>query len=84
MRQGNKGAADAASVTARFGLKLTIFLFLCSLQLAFGHPTSFFVLAGLSAVLCLALALWLGEKPFGRSLTYWDEATWFGMVACLG
>jgi hypothetical protein len=53
------------------------------LQLAFGYPTSFFVLAGLSAVLCLALALWFGERPFGRSLTYWDEAAWFGLIACL-
>jgi hypothetical protein len=83
MRQGNKRTADTASVTARFGLKLTIFLFLCSLQLAFGYPISFFVLAGLSAVLCLALALWFGERPFARSLTYWDEAAWFGLVACL-
>jgi hypothetical protein len=83
MRQGNKRTAHADSVTARFGLKLTVFLFLSSLQLAFGYPTSFFVLAGLSAVLCLALALWFGERPFGRSLTYWDEAAWFGLVACL-
>jgi hypothetical protein len=67
MRQGHKRTAGAASVTARFGLKLTIFLLLCGLQLAFGSPVSFFVLAGLSAVLCLALALWFGERPFARS-----------------
>ena len=83
MRQGNKRTGDVASVTARFGLKLTTFLFLCSLQLAFGSPSSFFVLAGLSAVLCLVLALWLSERPFARSLTHWDEAAWFGLVACL-
>jgi hypothetical protein len=83
MRQGNKRTAGAASVTARFGLKLTIFLLLCGLQLAVGYQISFFVLAGLSAVLCLALALWFGERPFARSLTYWDEAAWFGLIACL-
>ena len=83
MRQGSKRTADAASVTARFGLKLAIFLFICSLQLAVGSPVSVFVLAGLSSVLCLALALWFGERPFARSLTYWDEAAWFGLVACL-
>ena len=83
MRQGNKRTADAASVMARFGLKLTIFLFLCSLQLAVGSSVSVFVLAGLSSVLCLALALWFGERPFARSLTYWDEAAWFGLIACL-
>ena len=83
MRQGNKRTVDAVSVTARFGLKLTIFLILCGIQLAFGYPTSFLVLVGLSAVLCLALALWHGERPFGRTLTYWDEAAWFGLVACL-
>jgi hypothetical protein len=81
--EGSKRTADAAPITARFSLKLTIFLLLCSLQLAFGYPISFFVLAGLSAVLCLALALWFGERPFARSLTYWDEAAWFGLVACL-
>jgi hypothetical protein len=83
MRQGNKRTTDVASVTARFGLKLTIFLIVCGFQIAFGHPTSFFVLAGLSAALCIALALWIGEWPFDRSLTYWDEAAWFGLVACL-
>jgi hypothetical protein len=49
-----------------------------------GAPTSFFALAGLSGALCLFLALWKGDHPFGRSLTYWDEAAWFGLVACLG
>lgn len=83
MRQGNKRTADATSVTARFGLKLTIFLFLCSPQLTFGPPISFTVLTGLSAVLCLVLALCFGERPFARTLTYWDEAVWFGLVACL-
>lgn len=83
MRQDSRHTADAASVTARFGLKLTSFLLLSSLQLAFGCPVTFFVLVGLSAVLCLALALWFGERPFGRSLTYWDEAAWFGLIACL-
>jgi hypothetical protein len=74
MRLGNKRMADVISVMGRFGLKLTIFRFLCTLQLAFGDPISLFVLTGLSAVLCLALALWLGEKRLGRSLTCWDEA----------
>jgi hypothetical protein len=54
MRQGNKRTANAAAVTARFGLKLRIFLTLCSLQLAVGSPSSFFVLTGQSTILYLA------------------------------
>jgi hypothetical protein len=74
----------AFSVAARFGLKLAIFFLVCTVQLVvFGPPTSFFALAGLSAALCLALALWKGDEPFSRSLTYWDEAAWFGLIACL-
>jgi glucose dehydrogenase len=59
-------------------------LVVCAVQLVvLGPSTSFFVLAGLSGALCLALALWKGETPFGQSLTYWDEAAWFGLIACL-
>jgi hypothetical protein len=83
MRQGNKRTTGAVSVPARFGLKLTIFLIVCGFQIALGHPTSFFVLAGLSAALCVTLALQTGEWPFGRSFIYWDEAAWSGLVACL-
>jgi hypothetical protein len=84
MKQVNGHTLGAFSVAARFGLKLAIFLLVCAFQLVvFGPPTSFFALAGLSAVLCVVLALWKGEWPLARSLTYWDEAAWFGLVACL-
>jgi hypothetical protein len=61
----------AFSVAARFGLKLAISLLVRAFQwVVFGPPTSFFALAGLSGALCLSLALWRGEHPFGRSFTY--------------
>ncbi|MGF9764575.1 hypothetical protein AAII07_56790 [Microvirga sp. 0TCS3.31] len=70
---------------ARFGLKLAIFLLVCAVQwVVLGPPTSFFTLAGLSGALCLSLALWKEDYPFGCSFTYWDVAAWFGLVACLG
>ncbi|WP_046867825.1 hypothetical protein [Microvirga massiliensis] len=75
---------DVSPVAARFGLKLVTFLIIGACQIVAGYPSSFFNLAGLSGVLCLVLALGKGEWPFSRSLTYWDEATWFGLVACLG
>lgn len=85
MGQVNEHTRGAVSVAARFGLKLAIFLLVCAVQWAvLGSPTSFFALAGLSGAICLSLALWKGESPFARSLTYWDEAAWFGLVACLG
>jgi hypothetical protein len=60
-------------------------LLVCGFQcVMLASPTSFFALSGLSGALCLSLALWKGERPFARSLTYWDEAAWFGLVACLG
>jgi hypothetical protein len=65
----------AFPVAVRFGLKLAIFLLVCGFQwVVFGPPTSFFALAGLSVGLCLSLAPWRGDHPFGRSRTYWDEA----------
>ena len=85
MRQVSGHTMGAFSVAARFGLKLAIFLLVCGFQwVVLGPPTSFFALAGLSGALCLSLALWKGDHPFGHALTYWDEAAWFGLVACLG
>jgi hypothetical protein len=76
--------ADAYPVAAGFGLKLALLLVVYIVQLvAFGHPTSFFALAGSSGALCFAVALWKGERPFGPLPTYWDETPWFGLVACL-
>ena len=85
MRHVSEPTMGAFSVGARFSLKLAIFLLICGLQwVVFGPSTWFFALAGLSGALCLSLALWKGDHPFGRSLTYWDEVTWFVLVACLG
>jgi hypothetical protein len=86
MRQGNGRTIDAFpfQVAARFGLKLTNFLIVCGFQIiTLGPPSPFEALIGLSGALCLALALWKGERPLGRSLNYWDEAAWFGLVACI-
>jgi hypothetical protein len=75
---------DVAPVVARFALKLAMFLLISTCEVLFGYPSSLAELAGLSGALCLGLALGSGEWPFGRSLTHWDEATWFGLVVCLG
>ena len=50
---------------------------------AAGLPSSFFALLGLSALLCTGLALANRGVPLGRELSYWDEASWFMLIACL-
>jgi hypothetical protein len=78
-KAGQQTPTDA-SVVARFGLKLTVFLIDCVFQMVmFRHRPCRIV-----RVLCLALALWKGERPFGRSLTYWNEAARLGLVVCQG
>ena len=71
-------------VIARFGLKLTVFAFVCGFQGASGGPNLFFDLACLAALLSIALAVHARERPLGRFLDHWDEALAFGWVSCLG
>jgi hypothetical protein len=70
-------------VLVRFCLKLMVILLIGMLQVALGHPNVFFDLAWLSGGLCVALAVYNRERPFDRSLNYWDEACWFGLVSAL-
>jgi len=38
----------------------------------------------LCAGLCLVLATCYGDRPTAADLNHWDEACWFGLLACLG
>ena len=71
-------------VVVRFGLKLAVFLIVCSVQTALGYPNLFFELTTLAAMLCVVLALKHLELPLSRSLNYWDEALCFGLLSHLG
>jgi hypothetical protein len=80
MRQGNRRTTDA-SVAARFGLKVTLFLVVCTVQmLAFGHPTSF-ALARVSGTLCAGAVE--GRNARWPGVAYRDETAWFGLIAYL-
>jgi hypothetical protein len=63
---------------------VAVFAVLGAGDVAASLPNPFFALAGLSALLCVVLALAHCEIPHGRSLGYWDEASWFMLIACLG
>jgi len=71
-------------VTIRFGLKVGMFVGVSGADAAAGVPDPFLALVGLSALLCIGLALVNREPLLGRSLGYWDEASWFMLIACLG
>jgi hypothetical protein len=67
-------------VVARFGLKLTVIIFL--VEVAGQRLPS--VLFGTSIILCvhaIRVALILKEHPLQPTLGYWDEAAWFMTVA---
>jgi len=71
-------------VIVRFSLKLAMFIIACGFQVAVGATNPFFEITALAAVLCVIIAVSEREEPFGRSLTYWDEAVMFGLLSQLG
>jgi hypothetical protein len=71
-------------VIVRFSLKLAMFIIACGFQVAVGASNPFFEITALAAVLCVIIAVSAREKPFDRSLTYWDEAVVFGLLSQLG
>jgi hypothetical protein len=71
-------------VIIRFGLKLAVFLLVCSIQIASGGPNLLFDFTTLTAGACVVLALQSRELPFARSLNHWDEALCFGAISHLG
>jgi hypothetical protein len=71
-------------VVIRFGLKVAAFSVVCGFQIALGHPSLFFALTTLAAMLSVVLAVQAQELPFSRSLNYWDEALFFGFISYLG
>ena len=75
---------DSSCVAQRLGLKLAFLLIIAAVEDALGWDSVVFQLACLSAALCLVLATYYGERLTAAELNYWDEASWFGLVACLG
>ncbi|KLK90311.1 hypothetical protein AA309_26375 [Microvirga vignae] len=71
-------------VVTRFGLKLVVFLIVCSVQIASGGPNLFFDFTTLTAGACVVVALQSREIPLARSLNHWDEALVSGLISHLG
>ena len=71
-------------VVQRLGLKLAFLLIIAAVEGALGWDNVVVQLACLSVALCLVLAAYNGERPTAAELNHWDEAGWFGLVACLG
>ena len=71
-------------VAQRFGLKLAFLLAIAGVETALGWDSVVVQLACLSAALCVVLATYNRERPTAAELNHWDEASWFGLVACLG
>ena len=71
-------------VAQRFGLKLAFLLAIAGVETALGWDSVVIQLACLSAALCVVLATYNGERPTAAELNHWDEAGWFGLVACSG
>ena len=66
------------------GLRLAFLLVIAGVENALGWDRVVVQLACLSAALCLVLAAYNSERPTVPELNHWDEAGWFGLVACLG
>ena len=71
-------------VARRLFLRLAFLLVIAGVENALGLDRVVVQLACLSAALCLVLAAYNGERPTAAELNHWDEASWFGLVACLG
>jgi hypothetical protein len=71
-------------VLHRFGLRLGLLLMITVGQLLVGYETAFFDLVWLFAGVCIALAIVNKEHPLAGTLSHWDEACGFGLIACLG
>ena len=71
-------------VVQRAGLKLAFLLVIAAVEQAFGWDNAVVQLSSLFAGMCLVLATYNAERPTAADLNHWDEACWFGMIACLG
>ena len=71
-------------VVQRAGLKLAFLLVVAAVEQAFGWDNAVGQLSFLCAGLCLVLATCYGDRPTAADLNHWDEACWFGLLACLG
>jgi hypothetical protein len=71
-------------VARRLALRLALLLIIAVVENALGWDSVVVQLACLSAALCLVLAAYNGERPTAPELNHWDEASCFGLVACLG
>ena len=71
-------------VAQRAGLKLAFLLVIAAVEQAFGWDNAVVHLSFLFAGMCLVLATCYGDRPTAADLNHWDEACWFGMIACLG
>ncbi len=75
---------SSEQVLYRFGLRLGVLLLLTALQAVLGYETAFFELVALFAGACTMLAILTREQPLAPTLSHWDEACGFGLIACLG
>ena len=65
-------------------MKLTFLLVVAAVEQAFEWNNAVGQLSFLCAGLCLVLATCYGDRPTAADLNHWDEACWFGLLACLG
>ncbi len=71
-------------VVQRAGLRLACLLVIAAVEQALGWDNVVVQLSSLFAGLCLLLATSNQEHPTASELNHWDEACWFGILACLG
>ena len=64
-------------------MKLTFLLVIAAVEQAFRWDNAVVQLSFLFAGMCLVLATCYGDRPTAADLNHWDEACWFGLLACL-
>jgi len=69
-------------VVLRFALRLVFFSVFAAVGAA-GFHVMFPTFMTLAAIYCAMVATLRGEAFFARVLTHWDEAAWYGFLACL-
>jgi len=74
---------STSQVLLRFALRLAFFSVFAAIGAA-GFRIMFPTFMTLAAIYCAITATLRGEPVFGRVLTHWDEAAWYGALACLG
>jgi hypothetical protein len=63
----------------RLGVRLAILLAFALAQIAspWGSARALMAMSGFTVLICAGFAVFTREKPFGRSLGYWDEGIFF-------